>query len=358
MLVDAGSGHVLRLAFSVPIAALLAAAFGLPLAYVASVLVVTALGPLVAGLTLRLALLTLGLVTGVSVALASILTPVIGNPVAYLVIVAGLLFGAYRLQGGNLTPVAALAIPLIVLFGPLVPLAAGFAAGLAALLIAHTACAVLAVILAWVAFPGPRSAPAPADMPMPRGSADCAISAAIMTLLIALTLQFDAQGALRLLMIASGVIAVADPAASTRAAGATFAAAIAGVGAALLLRNFSFIAVTPALSALALALIILGIGYRLVRPATAPIATTGLMTIIVLMGAGTGVPAGKLVEFTLYTIAGIGIAIGLRHTLLWHFGGRAYRAVIMPPLGPDATVDGGRRFDRPSATDQEPATGA
>ncbi|MFZ4380547.1 MAG: hypothetical protein ACOYO0_01105 [Sandarakinorhabdus sp.] len=325
MLADAGAGHVLRLAFSVPVAALLAAGFGLPLAYIASVLVVTALGPLVAGLTLQLALVTLVLVTSVSAALAFILTPVIGSPVAYLVIVAGLLFGAYRLQGGKLTPVAALAIPLIVLFGPLVPLAAGFAAGLAVLLIAHTASAVLAVILAWIVFPGPSSAPAPADVPLPRSGADCAISAAIMTLLIALALQLDAQSALRLLMIASGVIAVADRGASTRAAGATFAATIAGVGAALLLRNFSFIAVTPTLSALALALIILGIGYRFLRPATAPIAATGLMTILVLMGAGTGVPTGKLVQFTLYTLAGIGIAIGLRHTLLWHFGGRAYR---------------------------------
>jgi len=329
MSANAESGHVLRLAFAVPVAALLAAGFGLPLAYVASVLVLTALGPLVAGLTLQLALLTLVLVTTVAAGLALILAPVIGNPVAYLVVVAGLLFGAYRLQGSKLSPVAALAIPLTVLYGPLVPLAAGFAAGLATLLIALTASAVLAVIIAWVVFPGPRS-DAVTETPKPRSGADCAISAAVMTLLIALTLQLDAQSALRLLMIASGVIGIADPGASARGASATFAATIAGVGAALLLRNFSFIAATPALSALALALIILVIGYRFVRPATAPIAATGMMTVVVLMGAGTGVTTGKLVEFTLYTLAGIGIAIGLRHTLLWHFGGRSYRAMTSP----------------------------
>jgi hypothetical protein len=330
MSAKAGSGHVLRLAFAVPTAALIATGFGLPLGYFASVLVLTALGPLIAGLTLRLALLTLVLVTGVATALALILTPLIGNPVAYLVVVAALLFGAYRLQGGKLTPVAALAIPLTVLFGPLVPLASGFAAGLAALLIALTASAILAVILAWLIFPGPPSA-AVTDPPIPRSGADCAISAAIMTMLIAITLKLDAQSALRLLMIASGVLAITDPAASTRGASATFAATIAGVGAAMLLRNFSFIAATPALSALALALIILIIGYRFVRPETAPMASTGLMTVIILMGAGTGVPTAKLIEFTLYTLAGIGIAIGLRHTMLWHFGGRSYRAAL--PLG-------------------------
>lgn len=325
MSAEAAAGHVLRLAFAVPAAALIATGFGLPLGYFASVLVLTALGPLIAGLTLRLAVLTLVLVTGVATALAFILGPVIANPVAYLVLVAGLLFGAYRLQGGKFAPVAALAIPLIVLYGPLVPLASGFAAGLAALLIALAACAVLAVILAWVVFPGPPSAMATAP-PGRRSGADCAISAAIMTLLIAITLKLDAQSALRLLMIASGVLAIPDPAASTRGARATFAATIAGVGAALLLRNFSFIAATPALSALVLALIILLVGYRFIRPAAAPIATTGLTAVIILMGAGTGVATGKLVEFTLFTIAGIAIAIGLRHTLLWHFGSPDDRA--------------------------------
>jgi hypothetical protein len=323
----ADAARVLRLAFAVPVAALLAYALRLPLAYIASVLVLTALGGLVAALSLRMAALMLVLVAVVATGLSLVLSPLLGNTASYLIVVAALLFAAYRAQGSKLNPLAALAIPLIVLYGPLVPLASGFAGGLALLLIALTGCAVVAVILAWVCFPGPRQAVLP-PVVVPRSGADCAISAAIMTGLIALTLRLDAQSALRLLMIASGVLAVSEPGATARAAAATLAATVLGVAAVLVLRNIAFIAATPALSGLALAMLILIAGYRLVRPATAPVATTGLMTVLVLMGAGGDVPDSKLVLFLGYTLAGIAIAIGLRHTLLWHFGGRAYRAAV------------------------------
>ena len=331
MSADAEAAHVLRLALAVPAATLIAHALGLPIGFLAPVLVLTAMAGLVASFSFRLALLTLLLVILVNAALTLLLTPLRGNTPAYLTAIALALFFAYRGQSHpKLAPVAATAIPFIVLFGPLVPLAADFAAGLTTLLALLTASALAAVLLATLCFPGPGVAP-PKAPPAPRSNLDCAVSAAIMTLLIGLTLSLDAQSALRLLMIASGVVAIADRRLSQQAAAAMLLATIFGVIAAAIIRNLTFVAQTPLLAGLLMALIVLLIGRPLVRPATAPVASTGLVTLIVLLGDQGDVADSKLLLFLLYTLGGVAIAIGLRHTLLWHLGERTLPAAIQGP---------------------------
>lgn len=318
--------RLLRLAFAVPVSALIAQALALPLAFLAPVLVLTALSGLLAAYALRQALLSVVLIGVVAMLLSVLLTPLMGNPPVYLAVIALGLFTAYRLQAHpKLAPFAAIGIPLLVLFGPLVPLAASFAAGLTTLLVLTMAAAVVAVTLAWACFPGPAQRAAPV-LPPRRSDVDCAVSAAIMTLLIALTLQLDAQTALRLLMIASGVLAVPDPSLGSRAAAATFAATILGVAVVLVVRNLAFVALNPPVAALMLALLVLLIGRRLVQPETAMVATTTLVTVVVLLGAGAADTVSGILTFTAYTLGGIAIAIGLRHTLLWHLGERPQTA--------------------------------
>lgn len=315
--------RVLRTAFAVAAATWLTYWLRLPIGYIAPVLVVTALAGLLDSLSLKMAVVLVALVAVVAQTLVLVLTPLLGNRPAYLIIVGVALFFAYRLQTHpKLAPVMALLLPLLVMFGPLVPLSAGFAQGMAVLLALLAACAVGAVILAWLVFPGAPRAAAVVAPSAPRSVVDSAVSAGILVLLIALTLQFDAQSALRLLMIASTVLAVTDPRASTATGVMTMIATTAGVSAAFFIRNVTFIVQTPLSAGLFAALIILVVGRRLTDPATAPVASAGLVGLIVLIGNTGSVDSTKLVAFLLYTLGGIAIAIGLRHTLLWHFDKR------------------------------------
>ncbi|HPU14712.1 MAG TPA: DUF2955 domain-containing protein [Polymorphobacter sp.] len=311
--------RVLRTAFAVAVSMWMAYWLKLPIGFIAPVLVVTALGGLLDAFSIRTALLLVVLVALVTQALTLLLTPLLGNRPAYMTIVGVALFFAYRLQAHpKLAPVVALTLPLLVMFGPLVPLSSGFAQGMAVLLMLLAACAVTGVTLAWLVFPG-AARPAAAAIPTaPRSMIDSAVSAAILVLLIALTLKFDAQSALRLLMIASTVLAAVDPRAGIKTAAMTLAATAAGVVGAFFIRNFTFIVQTPLMAGLMAALIVLGVGRRLTNPATAQIASTGLVGLFVLIGGDGSVDDKKLLVFLLYTLGGIAIAIGLRHTLLWH----------------------------------------
>jgi len=311
---------VLRTAFAVAVSMLLAYWQRLPIGFVAPVLVVTALGGLLDTLSIKTAVVLVVLVAVIAQMLVMLLTPLLDNRPAYLIIVGVALFIAYRLQTHpKLAPMVALTLPFLVMFGPLVPLSAGFAQGMAVLLMLLTACAVIGVVLAWLVFPGPaRAAPAPVAGLKPRSPIDSAVSAAILVLVIALTLRFDAQSALRLLMIASTVLAATDPRVGVKTAALMAAATAAGVAGAFFIRNFTFIAQTPVMAGLMAALIVLGVGRRLTNPATAPMAAAGLVGLFVLIGDDGSVDDSKLVAFLFYTLAGIGIAVGLRHTLLWH----------------------------------------
>ncbi|MGL4541216.1 MAG: hypothetical protein ACRCUI_01745, partial [Polymorphobacter sp.] len=303
--------RVLRTAFAVAVAMWLTYWLRLPIGYIAPVLVVTALGGLLDAFSLKAALLLVGLVALVAQGLTLLLTPLLGNRPAYLIVVGVALFCAYRLQAHpKLAPVVALVLPLLVMFGPLVPLSAGFTQGLAVLLMLLAGCAVSGVALAWLVFPGPARGGGAALPVAPRSVVDCAVSAGILVLLIALTLRFDAQSALRLLMIASTVLAVIDPRAGIRTAGMTMAATAAGVAAAFFIRNLTFIVQTPLMAALMAALVVLLVGRRLTDPATAPTASAGLVALFVLIGADGSVDDAKLLVFLLYTLGGIAIAIG------------------------------------------------
>ncbi len=324
--------RVLRTAFAVAVAMWLAYWLKLPIGYIAPVLVITALGGLLDRFTIRTAVLMVVLVAVVAQALTLLLTPVLGNRPAYLTIVGVALFFAYRLQAHpKLAPVVALTLPLLVMFGPLVPLSAGFAQGMAVLLMLLAGCAVTGVILAWLVFPGPAAAASSAIPAAPRSAIDSAVSAAILVLLIALTLRFDAQSALRLLMIASTVLAAVDPRAGIKTAGMTMAATAAGVAGAFFIRNVTFIVQTPLMAGLMAALIVLGVGRRLTNPVTAQTASAGLVSLFVLIGGSGSVDDKKLVVFLLYTLGGIAIAIGLRHTLLWHLDRNA-RLALAPRI--------------------------
>jgi hypothetical protein len=311
--------RVMRTAFAVAVSMWLAYWLRLPIGYIAPVLVVTALGGLLDAFSIKSALLMVVLVAVVAQVLTLFLTPLLGNRPAYLTIIGVALFFAYRLQAHpKFAPVVALTLPLLVLFGPLVPLSAGFTQGMAVLLMLLAGCAVTGVVLAWLVFPGPAGTAAGAVSAAPRSVVDCAVSAAILVLLIALTLRFDAQSALRLLMITSTVLAAVEPRAGIKTAGMTMAATAAGVAGAFFIRNVTFIVQTPLMAGLMAALIVLGVGRRLTAPATAQTAAAGLVSLFVLIGGNGSVDDKKLVVYLLYTLAGIAIAIGLRHTLLWH----------------------------------------
>lgn len=318
---DRDGAKVLRIAFATSLAMVLAIWLNLQLPYIASVLVLALMPAMQVRPPVKLLVLLVVAVMLFTTGFVAVLTPLLTNTAMYLAGLGFLLFLLFRLQSHpKFAPLGALALPLLVLLSPLIPVSDTFAGGLALLLGALALIAMAATMLAWLVFPDPVAATAaPPVMPPQRSWIDAAISAVILLALIGATLALDAQTAMRLLMICSSVLAVADPGASRSRAGMTVAATVAGVLAAWVLTGMMALMASLTMATLLATLVPLLIGRRLVQPETGMFWVTALTAMWVLIGLDGSATVAKLVNFTLLTVAGVAIALGARHTLLWHF---------------------------------------
>lgn len=315
---DGSGAKVLRIALATPVAASIAHAAGLPLAGFAAVFVLALFAPLIDRLAWKPLMLVVVLVTVFTVGLQAVLAPFAGDRTAYLALIFALLATGFTLQNNpKLAPVGAIAVPMTTMLATLVPVSTGAVRSLAYTFTGLGICAAAAVILAWAAFPNPAAAAPPAPRPL-RSRLDALICAAILTGLIGLALGLDAQSAIRLLMIASGILSVPDPRLTGRTGWALLVATALGIAGATIMRSLLSVAGTDLAMMLFAALVPLLLGRRLTDPATAQVAMTALLSMWVLLGMSGDVDNAKLVDFFLYTIIGIAAAIGLRHTLLWH----------------------------------------
>jgi hypothetical protein len=103
----------------------------------------------------------------------------------------------------------------------------------------------------------------------------------------------------------------------------TVGATLAGALAAWLLTGLIALAATTTMAVLIAALVPLLIGRRLADPVQGPFWFTALTAMWVLLGIDGQPSVAKLFSFTALTLAGVAVAIGLRHTLGWHFDRRA-----------------------------------
>lgn len=319
---------VLRLAFATPLAMAVAKLAGLDLAFMASVLVLALAPAMTARPPIKVLVLLLLVVVLFSSGLVWLMAPLLENMSIYLTALGALLFALFALQGHpRFGPIVALALPLTVALAPLIPVSTQYIGGLARLLGLNALIAVTLTLLAWLVFPGPAAPAAAAPAALPRRSlTDAAVCAVIMLGLIGATLALDAQTAMRMLMIACSVLAVSDPRTSQARAAMTVGATLAGALAAWLLTGLIALAATTTMAVLIAALVPLLIGRRLADPAEGPFWITSLTAMWVLLGFDGQPSVAKLVSFTALTLAGVAVAIGLRHTLCWHFDRRARAA--------------------------------
>jgi hypothetical protein len=321
---DRDGAKVLRVALATPLAMVVARGFGLPFDYLSSVLVLAMMPGMAVRPPLKLLAVLVIAVVAFSSGLVWLMTPLLASTPIYLTGLGVLLYLLFRLQGHpRLGPIAALGLPLLVALSPLIPLSLQYTRGLAALLGVLALIAVGATLLAWVVFPGPATAPAAPPAPAARRSAvDAAISAAIMLALIGATLALNAQTALRMLMIACSVLSISDARQSEQRAVMTIGATFAGVLAAWLLTGLMALAASITMAVLLASLVPLLIGRRLADPEDGPFWFAALTAMWVLLGLNGNVAVPKLLSFTVLTLGGVAIAVGVRHTLLWHFDHR------------------------------------
>ena len=316
---DRSGAKVLRIAVATPVATIVAAAADLPIAGFAAVFVLALFAPLLDRFAIKPLILVVVLMTVFTVGLQAVLAPFAGDRTTYLVLIFGLLATGFTMQNNpKLAPVGAIAVPMTTMLSTLVPVSAAAVQGLAYVFTGLGISAAVAVVIAWAAFPNPADTPPPAPRPL-RSRIDALICAAILTGLVGLALQLDAQSAIRLLMIASGILSVPDPRLSGRAGLAIIVATAFGIAGAAIMRALLAVAATDVATMLFAALVPLLLGRRLTDPRTAQVAMTALMSMWVLLGMSGDVDNAKLVDFFVYTVTGIAAAIGLRHTLLWHF---------------------------------------
>lgn len=315
---DGSAAKILRIALATPVAAIVANAAGLPIVGFAAVFVLALFAPLIDRFAWKPLILVVLLVATFTVGLQAVLAPFADDRASYLTLIFVLLATGFTLQNNpRLAPVGAIAVPMTTLLATLVPVSTGAVRSLAYTFTGLGICAAVAIIVAWAVFPNPAMTPTPPPRPL-RSRLDALICAAILTTLIGVALRLDAQSAIRLLMIASGILSVPDPRLTGRTGAALLVATALGIAGATIMRSLLAVASTDLTMMLFAALVPLLLGRRLTEPATAQVATTALLSMWVLLGMSGDVDNSKLVSFFLYTIVGIAAAIGLRHTLLWH----------------------------------------
>ena len=315
---DGSAAKILRIALATPAAAIVANAAGLPIAGFAAVFVLALFAPLIDRFAWKPLIMVVVLVATFTVGLQAVLAPFADDRITYLTLIFVLLATGFTLQNNpRLAPVGAIAVPMTTLLATLVPVSTGAVRSLAYTFTGLGLCAAVAIIIAWAVFPNPAMTPAPPPRPL-RSRLDALICAAILTTLIGMALRLEAQSAIRLLMIASGILSVPDPRLTGRTGAALLVATALGIAGATIMRSLLAVASTDLTMMLFAALVPLLLGRRLTEPATAQVATTALLSMWVLLGMSGDVDNAKLVSFFVYTIVGIAAAIGLRHTLLWH----------------------------------------
>ncbi len=276
----------LRLGFGVALGFLLAELWGTPLSFLPPLLAVQLLAALRQPPTLRQGLgllILIALISGVTLLVASAFA---GKPLAYVMLVALMLFAGFLLD----TAGKAMPATFLLILGCMVPLVATqsieAAAGVAAALVESAAIAVLTTWAMFAAFPAPAAA-ASAAPPAREASPKMALLNTLLLLPVLLTFMVSGRTTFVVLIVIVSILRLGDRSTAHRAAlGLLFGNVLGGIVATI---AYGLITVQPGMIffVLVVLLVALTFGGRIATGGPqAPLFLLALATFVLLLGIG------------------------------------------------------------------------
>ena len=320
---DAVSQQVLRITLAGALGIALPAALEVPLPFIGAIIAVNSTSAMRRLPPFKMLLGLIAIVFAVPYGFNVISGAFLEYPYLLLGFIWLVLFHGFRMQAnpkqklpGVLTVIFAIVIPIVTHaaeeIGPMFVQVLGL----------NVTLGIAAVVVAFVAFPDPGgggSAPEAAlakTVNSNEAALTAAISATVMVPLIAVFLSYDALTAMRVLFVASTVLAAAEAEASEREGRIALASvAIAGL-AALGVSLVWIILPLPIVGLLLGCLATLIVGRRAVEGPHAPAYASAIGAMWVLLSTSGTEPAAKVVTWSLYAMAGACYAIGGRELLM------------------------------------------
>ena len=327
---DAASRQVLRIALSGALGIALGTVCGVPLPFIAALIAVNSAATMRRIPPLGMLLVLVAIVFAVPYAFNLVSGAFLEYPYLLLAFIWLSLFYGFRLQAN---PRQRLIGVLVVAFAIIVPIVEHAANEIGPLFVMvlglNVVSGLVAVAVAFAAFPErgePTAAPAPtADGPASVASPgahtlSAAISATVMIPLIAVFLSWDAVTALRVLFVASTVLAAVGSSEAERQSWIALASVGIGGLAAVCVSLVWIVLPSPIVGLLLGCLASLLIGRRAVEGPHALAYTGGIAAMWMLLATSGTDPAAKVFLWSLYAIAGACYAIAGRALLSSVFG--------------------------------------
>lgn len=316
--------HSLRVAFGAPLAFALSLWMGAQMPFIAPITLLT----LGAGLraspqikTLALALMALWLAPAVIASISSIL---VVYPYMLLSFVGLLLFHGFRMQARAKTRAAGVLLTLFGLVTPLVTDASQLAgAYLNDVLFVNGLCAITAIMIGFVLFPHPAGARADTGASVAPDAADASLHALVGALtmlpLIAFFMSYDILTAMRVIFVASAIVAATSHSELHRQGRIAFAGLGFGAIIALMVATMTLFWQAP-IYAIALVLIAsLIAARRVVEGGQGPLYVSGMSAAWAMLATTDAQPGARIVEFAIYAACGIGWSLGARSLIMTLF---------------------------------------
>ena len=320
---DAVSQQVLRIALGGALGIALPAFFGVPLPFIGAIIAVNSTSTMRRLPPAKMLLGLVAIVFAVPYAFNLVSGAFLEYPYLLLGFIWLVLFHGFRLQAN---PKQKLLGVLTVTFAIVVPIVTHAAGEIGPMFVQvlglNVTLGIVAVVVAFAAFPDPGEAGSAPDTksPEPDAASDvalmAAISATVMVPLIAVFLSYDALTAMRVLFVASTVLAAAESSASEREGWIALASVAIGGLAALGVSLVWIILPSPIVGLLLGCLATLMVGRRAVEGAHAPAYASAIGAMWVLLSTSGTDPAAKVVLWSLYAMSGACYAIGGRELLV------------------------------------------
>lgn len=326
---EAVGRQVLRIALAGALGIALATVFGVPLPFIAALIAVNSAATMRRFPPLGMILVLVAIVFAVPYAFNLISGAFLEYPFLLLAFIWLCLFLGFRLQAN---PRQRLIGVLVVAFAIIVPIVEHAADEIGPLFVMtlglNVVSGLVAVALAFAAFPergDPMTASASMADPPASDSAgnhtrSAAISATVMLPLIAVFLSWDAITALRVLFVASTVLAAVEASEAERQSWTALASVAIGGLAAVSVSMVWIVLPLPLVGLLLGILASLVIGRRAVEGPHALAYTGGIAAMWMLLGTSGTDPAAKVFLWSVYAIGGACYALG----------GRALLSSILP----------------------------
>ena len=320
---DAISQQVLRIALAGPLGIALPAILEVPLPFIGAIFAVTLAASMRQLPAFGMLLGLVAIVFAVPYAFNIISGAFLEYPYLLLGFIWLVLFHGFRMQANPKQKVLGL---FAVAFAIVVPLVTHKADEIGPLFVMvlglNVTLGLVAVVVSFAAFPDPgphavKSAVAPTAVALHTDTTLIpAISATVMIPLIAICLAYDAVTAMRVLFVASTVLAASEAAEAERQGWVALASvAIAGM-AAIGVSMVWIVLPAPIVGLLLGCLATLLIGRRAVEGPHAPAYASGVGAMWVLLATNGTEPAAKVVIWSLFAMAGACYAIAGRALLL------------------------------------------